>query len=317
MPYMHRTGHEPGSAAVTRVILTERLATLRAALERYEVPVAPEHYVQDYVTPSDSGGKYHGRSERFRQQEEQLKQQSAEVYQSYNRFLLSSLLLDFSVDAGKLSLPDSVKALYRNHLQRIEKQLDSFDSEFFSLDNDAFVKDLAILSHRLLPLGAELAAPGCGVPRSLLFRQGFSQFIGLSRCLLGLGGSSPLLALHMHILDTADFNPQGWLATYERLADLLELNPQYLGIQSTSWFLDPQLEDISPHLGYLRQVPLHCGAQLFFVGLDQRGESGALSKSAYRRSLFDNGEYVPALYTRIWSRADILARSWRQEVPAS
>jgi len=34
----------------------------------------------------------------------------------------------------------------------------------------------------------------------------------------------------------------------------------------SSWFYDPLLADISPHLNYLRDVPMAGGAELFFVG---------------------------------------------------
>ncbi|MFT6665748.1 MAG: hypothetical protein ACJA05_002619 [Porticoccus sp.] len=55
----------------------------------------------------------------------------------------------------------------------------------------------------------------------------------------------------MHPHFTKAFNPEGWMETYENLADLLAANPSLLGVQSTSWFLDPALMEVSPHLSYL------------------------------------------------------------------
>ncbi|MCB1791919.1 MAG: hypothetical protein KDJ24_16565, partial [Gammaproteobacteria bacterium] len=219
----------------------------------------------------------------------------------YNRHLLACRLRDFDVAAGTCRLPASVVALYPRDLARIAAQVETMGPDYFRLDKDTFVKDLAILSHRLIPVGAEYVFPNSGVPLSLLLRKGPTQLIkGLRACVFDAGGFRPYFELHAHVLALQDFNPDGWDASYQRMAELLQLNPHIRGIVSSSWFLDPALTDVSPRLAYLREVPEAHGATLMFSSVDKEGCSGALSKSATRRKLFDEGAYVPTIYTRIW-----------------
>ncbi len=243
---------------------------------------------------------------------EDIQSRSLDALPTLNRALLKQNLAAFSLDQAPLTLPRSVAALYPAQLQRLEENLATQGDGYFDLQCDAFVKDLAFLQFRLIPVGAEFVAPEGGVPRSLLLRQGFARGLNMLSLIRAAGGWKPYLTLHMHQHVTADFNPQGWLSTYDRLADLLELNAQFRGVQSTSWFLDPALETISPHLSYLRTVPLACGAGIYFAGEDREGVSGALSRSQTRRELFRRGDYMPRLHTRVWPRSAMLARQWEK-----
>jgi hypothetical protein len=194
----------------------------------------------------------------------------------YNKYLMLSLLHEFDLSAAVCRLPPSIAKLYERDLTRIELQLDEMATDFYQLSNDAFVKDLAILSHRLIPVGAEYITPDAGIPRKLIFKRGIVHFLqGVRACLLQCGGFTPYLELHAHALALEDFTPDGWLKTYMRLAELLELNPRYRGIISSSWFLDPALERISPRLSYLRKIPQEKGATILFSGYDKKGKSGA------------------------------------------
>ena len=234
----------------------------------------------------------------------------------FNRSLLQTSLEQFDPDDSTLVLPRSIGQLYARELKRIKAQLDSLADDYFRFSNDAFVKDLAILHLQLVPVGAEYAFPRGSVPRSLLFKGGISQaYRWVRSVLIQSGGTKPFLELHAHVLALEDFNPDGWTLTFRRLAELLEANPELRGITSSSWFLDPALESISPHLDYLRQVPLSGGATLLRSDWDFDGESGALTTSRTRRRLFEQGNYVPRVYTRVWPRRQLVAWNNRQTVP--
>ena len=254
---------------------------------------------------------YATQGERIKRLESLLRKESSAKLVTYNRYLLRYLLDHFDLDESRLKLPDSVRRLYPAELDRISEQLSSFEHEYFSFDADPFVKDVALLTHRLLPVGAEFVSPQSGLSRKVIFCGGLLQSARFLRCIAQMGSSKPLLELHMHPLVTGNFNPNGWLDTYDHLADLLLANDKFLGIQSTSWFLDPQVKTISPHLAYLREVPELCGARFFYVTTDLTGNSGALTRSTHRRRLFEAGLYRPRLYLRIWPREDLLKRGWR------
>ena len=242
-----------------------------------------------------------------------LKAQGDDLVHSFNRYALLALIAGFSADAGRYRLPPSIAALYARELARIFRQAQSFEDGFFDLAEDRYLKDLAILTHRLIPVGAEYAEGGAGIPRRILFAGGAVQFFkALWLVAVRCRGWRPFFALHAHTLALEDFNPEGWQATHQRLAELLALNPGVKGWLSASWFLDPALEKVSPHLGYLRDVPVSGGAELLFVCRHPDGASGALSRSAERRRLFAEGKYVPATYMRVWPRRAAIAWGRRQ-----
>jgi len=224
-----------------------------------------------------------------------------------NKYLAALLLDSFNLQGGGYSLPSTIVKLYDRELQRIQTQLDKLDLNFYRLSNDSFVKDLAILTHRLIPVGAEYACPSSGVPRSLLFKRGIAQFFKVvNTCVLEGGGFSPYFELHTHTAALDDFNQQGWIQTYVRLAELLEYNSSVKGVFSSSWFLDPALVKVSPHLNYLRLQSEETGAVLLFSCYDKEGISGVLEKSQTRRKLFQQGVYIPAIYSRIWTRDKLI-----------
>jgi len=225
----------------------------------------------------------------------------------FNQYLLLTLLRDFDIKGSDFILSAVIKKKYEHELDRIESQLGEFGHNFYQLSNDKFLKDLSILSHRLIPMGAEFIVPYSGVPRTLILRQGFIQFCkGFWACIVCSGGFYPYLELHAHTLSMDEFNPEGWLQTYMNLAEFLEENSAFRGVVGSSWFLDPALDQISPHLLYLRKIPEENGATILFNCWDYDGKSGALDKSESRRRLFENKDYRPAVYTRVWPRKKLI-----------
>lgn len=278
---------------------------LAEALHDVDVPIDREAYVAAFGFTEGRG--YSTIAPPALAMERQATALGDEIRTLLNRHLLARSLQAFDVTAGLCRLPDSIVALYPRDLERIGRQLETMGADYFRFDKDTFVKDLAILHHRLIPVGAEYVFPNSGVPLSVLLRNGVGQLLkGLKACVLDAGGFRPFFELHAHILALQDFNPEGWDASYLRMAELLQLNPQIRGIVSSSWFLDPALSDVSPRLAYLREVPEAHGATLMFSSVDKEGRSGALSKSATRRKLYDEGAYVPTIYTRIWPRSKLI-----------
>ncbi|MFV0276498.1 MAG: hypothetical protein ACK5HY_04845 [Parahaliea sp.] len=237
-----------------------------------------------------------------------LNRQSSTLCEAYNRYLMVARLEVLAQqNPGSLTLPDSVTALLERQRQRIASLLASPPPGYLSLDFDPFLKDLAITIGQFIPLGAEFALPDAGIPRNLLLRGGFAQRLRFGWFMLRQHGClQGYLELHAHPLDLGSFNPEGWSTTLDNLAALLRANPGIPGAFSTSWFLDPQLQTISPRLAYLREMSLTSGASLFLVGEDPSGNSGALQRSPTRKRLFASGQYIPRIYTRIWERKRLL-----------
>jgi hypothetical protein len=299
-----------GSPSGARGAAAERAARLKSSLERQ----VPPELLALSVDVASGPERYTWVPEEVARVNTALRATGASAVHSYNRYVLLNLIAAFSLSDSRYRLPHSIIALYDRELWRIFRQTDSLEDKFFDIANDAYLKDLAILTHRLIPVGAEFAEGGAGIPRRVLLAGGPTQFFDALRLVLfRSGGLKPFFALHAHTLALDDFNPQGWLATYRRLAELVVMNAQMKGWLSASWFLDPALESVSPHLAYLNRVPLEGGAALLFVCRHRDGSSGALSKSPARRRLFAEGKYVPATYMRVWPRCSLIEWARRRE----
>jgi hypothetical protein len=103
-----------------------------------------------------------------------------------------------------------------------------------------------------------------------------------------------------------EFSPAGRARCYELVATLLEAWPETKGLIGSSWYYDPRVGQITPHLAYLHDEPVARGAIMLKQGRED-SRSGALKRSRTRRELYEAGQYVPTTYMMIWLRDDILA----------
>lgn len=198
-------------------------------------------------------------------------------------------------------LPPRIARHHVKQLARIASST-STDDESFDLTNDLFLKDFGLVALRLLAGAAQLLDVRCGVPRSMVWRGSVKRIPHNLARFWRLGGFRPLIQIHTHLRNKEDFNEAGWNECYRCCADLYASHPRLLGMFGSSWFYDPALQQISPRLNYLREVPLEGGATLSFVERGGEAIGNALSTSASRRQLFDEGKYIPTSYMLIWDR---------------
>lgn len=209
--------------------------------------------------------------------------------------------------AQDLRLPPSIRELHALEVDRIRHEAVDRTLTHFRLDHDFFKKDLALAMGVLLPVDAELVQPQSGIPRSILLQAGVKQFlVGLHYFLDGRRGFLDYCALHLDRRQLQDFNPEGWRATYLRIADLLRLNPGVAGVFGTAWFYDPAVAEISPHLAYLRTVREAGGARNFRGDTAKYVTESALAKSRRRAMLYRQGKYQPTAYYLVWHRRELL-----------
>ena len=281
---------------------TEVRDAIAARFSNFELPASLEDYAES-IRDHSGFRSYGDLPVSTVQLGETLREASEDLAALYNQFLIAHLIATFDPQRCSCRLPVSITKLYDREFRRMLRQIDELEPAFFDLNKDPFVKDVAILTFRLIPIGAEFVQPKSGVPRRVLFQGGVGQFItGLAYMLFRAGGFKPYFELHVHTLSLDDFNAEGWNDSLHRLAELLRLNSDVKGWTSSSWFLDPKVAEISPHLAYMRTEPREYGAALFFVGRDPPHRSGALSRSRTRRRLYESGEYVPTIYMRVWPR---------------
>ncbi len=201
----------------------------------------------------------------------------------------------------------SIQDQYRIHLRLIRHAIETRPDSWFRIDNDVYMKDLALCSGRMLPGGVYLFEAFGGVPRSLLWRGGLRCAGAFAAFMIELGATSPLFTTHADSRRMSEFTAAGFHRFYLRVAEQLSRQPEIRGLAGVSWLYDPAVPRLTPKLAFLHEVPLGAGARLFRY--DLAGESGradALSRSPDRRLAFERGEYIPTSYALIWTRKDIL-----------
>jgi hypothetical protein len=235
----------------------------------------------------------------------------APAHELYRR-LLAALLQRLDPSDPSRRIPPSLLGCYSGHVARMRRQVDEGEELYFRSDNDRFIKDLAICLYRLHPVGAELVDVRGRIPRSIFVRGGLGQALRAAYFFSVLSpGFAPYCELHMHPDAIEDFNEQGWIRTYLRVADLLEHRPALRGLFGTAWFYDPAIQTVSPHLGYLYRFRVAHGAVGFDYGPSETALSGALLRSASRRALYEQGSYLPRSYYLVWPRRRLL--QWARE----
>lgn len=306
--------HMPISNSAIREIVRQA-STVLAELEdtiAFSYPDLLKRYpVKDYVHTLDSSDPFKGYGyapPRIRKWCDEIEALAdTNTLENYHKLVLVYLISDVENRIEDLRVPASVSELLAASFQRILAQLANAETNFYLHGNDLFSKDLALCRLKLLPCGSELIDVCSGVPRSILFRNGFQQLARGARIFLNKGGGfRPWYESHWDRRLVRSFTPQDYDQCYLRIAQLLELNPEIKGMMGSSWWFDPALEPISPNLTFLRKVPLDNGAQLFRVGSSADATRAATHLSPERRDLYDSGSYHPTIYLLAWTREDML-----------
>ncbi|MCU1448817.1 MAG: hypothetical protein JWP02_987 [Acidimicrobiales bacterium] len=90
-------------------------------------------------------------------------------------------------------------------------------------------------------------------------------------------------------------------------ADFFAHNPSLRAMVSASWLLDPALDEVSPHLAWVRRYVLERGSELEPIETPDHVVENALATSRTRRRLYEEGRYVPKTYAMV-SRRDAVLR---------
>jgi hypothetical protein len=224
-----------------------------------------------------------------------------------SRLLVVDLALELPESVAKRNIPDSVLALYPAAMGRLVAYLRDVEDPEYGYPQDYFVKDLRFASGLTVPCGAQVVdlrsnVGRRGSVRMLLQRPSMRHLPSFVRS----GQLIPWFRIHTESRYLEDFNEPGWDACYLRIASLLRAHPNVLGMTGTSWFYDPQLETVSPRLGYLRMRPMAHGAILIRGSSSAFDIRSATATSETRRRLYEQGRYLPTSYSLMWPRDALL-----------
>ena len=226
------------------------------------------------------------------------------------------LLLDFIARSPErlhdFPAPESVLPQTARELSRIVCDSESNPENARNLDSDLFLKDLSLSRLDSFPCVAQIVEKRSGIPRRVVVREFGHAFRSLLRVGVTSGFRySPFFELHTHTPMLSGFNPEGWDQCYLLIADLFVTYPEYHGVIGGSWYFDPLLDRVSPHLSYLRKTPTDWGAFLIRVGPTKADIANATANSETRRKLHEAGKYNPTSWLLVWPREALL--EWARE----
>lgn len=227
--------------------------------------------------------------------------------------LVMDSLFELPSRLAQTSLPAEILGQYLIAAKYIRAStLEQEDSSYGDRSESYFDRDLRVCELLTYPAGAQVLDLRVWIPKSFYRNLGIKENL---RCMtfviIKLGGRGPLLRIHTDTRNLIDFNEEGWNQCYVRIANLLEQMPEVRGMVGTSWFYDPQLLHISPKLSYLQTVPLSAGAFLRVDGPGEIHTQRAIARSPTRRSLYEEGRYLPVCATLVWPRKSIIEWSKR------
>ncbi|MHC4323739.1 MAG: hypothetical protein ACYSUX_05650 [Planctomycetota bacterium] len=269
--------------------------------------------LSDYLNAAKSNtgfGKllYLKRERKIRRTFEQIKSQyGAGALSLYFKLALCRFMSDSLERLNDKKLPDEIVRLYHQWFEWVLEDFSTQPDDYYDRSCDSFVLDVMICSLRSIPAGGAWIIEARRVGLRPFFAGGVKQFFSyLYFIIFKARGFSPYFTTHTVARNLRRFNEHEMGLVYPRIAELMKLNPRIKGFYRCSWFLDPNLDRISPKLGYLRKVPLQNGAKLFTAGSTKTDIKFALAVSPTRRRLYAEGKYLPTGYACIWPRKEFL-----------
>jgi len=223
----------------------------------------------------------------------------------------------FVIETATVNRPPETKTVSEGVTRLIAASLDRVATRSstprLSIGSSRFVTLCKIVTGRRFPAG-QFDWEISGVPRSALLRVPRSRLPSvLAFVAFRMGGVGPVMFSHLSpfrtnkALDEAEAN-----RSYARMARTLERQPHVKGFAAWSWFRSPGTHAVSPHLAWLSRVFLEHGGFVSEAGPDDPAH-GALHRSATRRRLYEQGEYVPTKGLVMWPRRAMI--EWARSRP--
>ena len=226
---------------------------------------------------------------------------SAETVRLFLRLVIIKAILLTITKRLSAPLPATLAANQFRHFDRILSGK-SMRDDWLDIDADLFQKEFGLASERLFAAGSQLLDKNCGIPRSIIFKDGLVKALASFLFLAKLSGFKPFIQIHTHTFNLDKFNESGWDECYQGCVELYEMFPELLGVFGSSWFYDPTVAEISPRLKYLQTIPASGGAKFLYYSAGGAAIGNATSTSESRKKMYEEGRYAPKSYMMIWGK---------------
>ena len=153
-----------------------------------------------------------------------------------------------------------------------------------------------------------------GIPRRWIVQAPGRQRIRLAQYVgIRLRGFKPIWQTHLPKQpEGVHLTEHEFVSSHLEIARALRRQPGIRGIASSSWYYDPEIADVSPHLGFIRELLETNGCFVFEIPCDEAMSESALYASRARQRAHAEGRYRPRAFARLWSRDALLRWAERQ-----
>jgi len=249
-------------------------------------------------------------------QTELITSYSKNAARQYHRMSLAHLIKESEPFFKKSNFPESIVPLYEKWFQRILHDLNTQPDEYYHRERDLFLKDLAVCAFRMIPVGGAWCMEIGSASKRALISNGILSYPGnIAFHIIKQKGLKPYYVIHTFDRYIMRFTPEEMEKAYLRIAEMLKQNPKIKGIYRSSWFLDPEIDRISPKLSFLRQIPAENGARFFKTYTRDLDIQHATSNSPERKQLYDEGKYTPTCWGYVWPRDTIIKWAATKQMP--
>ena len=153
-----------------------------------------------------------------------------------------------------------------------------------------------------------------GIPRRWIVqargrhRIRFAQYVAIR-----LRGFKPVWQTHVRKQPPGvHLTEEAFVRSHLEIARALKRHPEIRGIASSSWYYDPEIGALSPHLAFIRNLLAENGCFVFEIPCDEAMRENALFASRARQRAAAEGAYRPRAFARLWSRDAFLRWAERQ-----
>ena len=306
-----RTNHQSPSITQLSALLKSHQQTLRLALQQQFSQILEHFPVERYVEqirqlPALAGSVQI--SATCNQTMDAIRKMAGDDPEPlYNRLAIVHAIQYSVADFGRRGFPPDIENLFVEWFFDVLEGTGWEEDKFFRLEYNPFIKDMAVCTGRMIPVGGAWIIELSGISRHIFFSgkpgQVFARTLFLSK---GVRAFKPFYQIHMALRFADRFNENEREASYLRIAAMLRANPGVKGLIGISWYLDPALKEISPELSYLQDLPENNGALIFPLSTPEGAARGALVGSAWRTQLYREGKYQPKNAFIIWPRTALL-----------
>ena len=199
--------------------------------------------------------------------------------------------------------------------QRVVKDFDRQPDRYYDISNVDFKIDFGVCCLKSISIGGAWFVKIRMISPRVFLTFDVHRIKHILECILfKTKGFFPFCVIHTVPRYLLRFNCRQMNMAYKEIGELMKYQPKIKGIFRKSWFLDPNLEKVTPELTYLREIPEHNGADLFEGGTTHQDIVDSLAFSPHRRKLYKEGKYNPTVYGYIWPKKEFFEWLSRNDV---